>query len=147
MDFEPTQRQVHWRDRVRDFIEANVRPRIKDYKSQQASGERWKVLPVVEEEKARAKAAGIWNLFMPPSSGRTPVDDSFEFEGPGLTNLEYALCAEEMGRIEWASEVFNCSAPDTGNMEVLHRYGTRAQKDRWLGPLMEGDIRSAFLMT
>jgi len=147
MDFEPTQRQVHWRDRVRDFIEANVRPRIKDYKSQQASGERWKVLPVVEEEKARAKAAGIWNLFMPPSSGRTPVDDSFEFEGPGLTNLEYALCAEEMGRIEWASEVFNCSAPDTGNMEVLHRYGTRAQKDRWLGPLMEGEIRSAFLMT
>ena len=147
MDFEPTERQVHWRDRVRDFIEANVRPRIKDYKSQQASGERWKVLPVVEEEKARAKAAGIWNLFMPPSSGRTPVDDSFEFEGPGLTNLEYALCAEEMGRIEWASEVFNCSAPDTGNMEVLHRYGTRAQKDRWLGPLMEGEIRSAFLMT
>ena len=147
MDFEPTERQVHWRDRVRDFIAANVRPRVADYKSQQASGERWKVLPVVEEEKARAKAAGIWNLFMPPSSGRTPVDDTFTFEGPGLTNLEYALCAEEMGRIEWASEVFNCSAPDTGNMEVLHRYGTRAQKDRWLGPLMEGDIRSAFLMT
>ncbi|TXC73520.1 acyl-CoA dehydrogenase [Sphingorhabdus soli] len=147
MDFEPTERQVHWRDRVRDFIEANVRPRIKDYKSQQAEGERWKVLPVVEEEKARAKAAGIWNLFMPPSSGRTPVDDSFEFEGPGLTNLEYALCAEEMGRIEWASEVFNCSAPDTGNMEVIHRYGTRGQKDRWLKPLMEGDVRSAFLMT
>ena len=147
MDFEPTERQVHWRDRVRDFIEAHVRPRIKDYKSQQAEGERWKVLPVVEEEKARAKAAGIWNLFMPPSSGRTPVDDSFDFEGPGLTNLEYALCAEEMGRIEWASEVFNCSAPDTGNMEVLHRYGTRGQKDRWLGPLMEGEIRSAFLMT
>jgi len=147
MDFEPTERQVHWRDRVRDFIAANVRPRVADYKSQQASGERWKVLPVVEEEKARAKAAGIWNLFMPPSSGRTPVDDTFTFEGPGLTNLEYALCAEEMGRIEWASEVFNCSAPDTGNMEVLHRYGTRAQKDRWLGPLMEGEIRSAFLMT
>ena len=147
MDFEPTERQVHWRDRVRDFIAANVRPRVADYKSQQASGERWKVLPVVEEEKARAKAAGIWNLFMPPSSGRAPVDDTFEFEGPGLTNLEYALCAEEMGRIEWASEVFNCSAPDTGNMEVLHRYGTRAQKDCWLKPLMEGDIRSAFLMT
>ncbi len=147
MDFEPTQRQVHWRDRVRDFIEANIRPRMKDYKSQQATGERWKVLPVVEEEKARAKAAGIWNLFMPPSSGREPVDDSFAFEGPGLTNLEYALCAEEMGRIEWASEAFNCSAPDTGNMEVLHRYGTRGQKDRWLKPLMEGEIRSAFLMT
>ncbi len=147
MDFTLTERQAYWRDRVRDFIEKHVRPRDHDYHAQQAEGSRWKILPVIEEEKARAKAAGIWNLFMPPASGRTPVDDSFEFDGPGLSNLEYALCAEEMGRIGWASEVFNCSAPDTGNMEVFHRYGTRDQKDRWLKPLMDGEIRSAFLMT
>jgi acyl-CoA dehydrogenase len=147
MDFTLTERETHWRDRVRDFIEKHVRPRDHDYHAQQDEGGRWKILPVIEEEKARAKAAGIWNLFMPPSSGRIPVDDSFEFDGPGLTNLEYALCAEEMGRIGWASEVFNCSAPDTGNMEVFHRYGTRAQKDQWLRQLMDGEIRSAFLMT
>jgi alkylation response protein AidB-like acyl-CoA dehydrogenase len=147
MDFDLTERQRYWRDRVRDHMNAHVFPRAQDYYDQQAEGSRWKILPVVEEEKARAKAAGIWNLFMPPSSGRVPVDDSFEFEGPGLTNLEYALCAEEMGRIGWGAGVFNCSAPDTGNMEVFHRYGTREQKDRWLKPLMDGDIRSAFLMT
>src|SRR3546814_3161842 len=82
--------------------------------AQQASGERWKTLPIIEELKERAKADGIWNLFMPPLAGHNPVDSSFEFVAPGLTNLEYASCAEEMGRIEWASEVFNCSAPDTG---------------------------------
>lgn len=147
MEFDLSDRQRHWRDRVRAFIESNVRPRAGDYKAQDEAGDRWKVLPVVEELKGQAKAAGIWNLFMPPTSGRVHVDDSFEFDGPGLTNLEYALCAEEMGRIGFSSEVFNCSAPDTGNMEVLHRYGTRAQKDRWLKPLMEGEIRSAFLMT
>ncbi len=147
MDFDLTERQAYWRDRVRNHMAAHVFPRAQDYYDQQAQGERWKILPVIEEEKERAKAAGIWNLFMPPSSGRIPVDDSFEFDGPGLTNLEYALCAEEMGRIGWGSEVFNCSAPDTGNMEVLHRYGTREQKDQWLKPLMEGEIRSAFLMT
>ncbi|WP_293881861.1 acyl-CoA dehydrogenase family protein [Sphingomonas sp.] len=147
MDFDLTERQSYWRDRVRSHMAAHVFPRAGDYDTQRATGERWKVLPVVEEEKARAKAAGLWNLFMPPTSGRAHVDDSFEFEGPGLTNLEYALCAEEMGRIGWGAEVFNCSAPDTGNMEVLHRYGTRAQKDRWLKPLMNGEIRSAFLMT
>ncbi|MBA3896873.1 MAG: acyl-CoA dehydrogenase family protein [Sphingomonadaceae bacterium] len=147
MDFDPTERQSYWRDRVRDHMQAHVFPRQQDYYDQQAEGERWKILPVVEEEKARAKAVGIWNLFMPPGSGQAHVDDSFEFDGPGLTNLEYALCAEEMGRVGWGSEVFNCSAPDTGNMEVLHRYGTREQKDEWLKPLMEGEIRSAFLMT
>ncbi|HEV2567366.1 acyl-CoA dehydrogenase family protein [Sphingomonas sp.] len=147
MNFDLTERQTYWRDRVREHIERHVRPRDAECKEQHREGERWKVIPVIEEEKARAKAAGIWNLFMPPSSGRVPVDDSFEFEGPGLTNLEYALCAEEMGRIGWASEVFNCSAPDTGNMEVFHRYGTREQKEQWLRPLMNGEIRSAFLMT
>ena len=147
MDFDLTERQRYWRDRVREFMNHHVVPRQQDYYDQQKEGSRWKVLPVVEEEKARAKAAGIWNLFMPPTSGRVHVDDSFDFDGPGLTNLEYALCAEEMGRVGWGSEAFNCSAPDTGNMEVLHRYGTRDQKDRWLKPLMEGEIRSAFLMT
>ena len=147
MDFDLTERQTHWRDRVKDFIETNVAPNEHVYHEQQAEGGRWKVLPVVEEMKAKAKAAGIWNLFMPPSSGRPNVDDSVEFVGPGLTNLEYALCAEEMGRYEWGSEVFNCSAPDTGNMEVFMRYGSAAQKQKWMVPLMNGEIRSAFLMT
>jgi alkylation response protein AidB-like acyl-CoA dehydrogenase len=118
-----------------------------DYYAQQREGERWKVLPVIKDLKAKARSEGLWNLFMPPSHGAAPVDDSFAFEGPGLTNLQYAFCAEEMGRIPWASEAFNCSAPDTGNMEVLHRYGTREQKEQWLRPLMDGEIRSAFLMT
>ena len=147
MDFEPSERQRYWRDRVRQYIDHHIRPRQADYKAEQHTGPRWKVLQTIEEEKARAQAQGIWNLFMPPQSGRPHVDDSFTFDGPGLSNLEYALCAEEMGRIFWASEVFNCSAPDTGNMEVLHRYGTRDQKERWLAPLMAGEIRSAFLMT
>ena len=147
MDFNLTERQTHFRDRVRSFMEREVLPRVPDYDREVATGERWKVLQVVEELKAKAKAEGLWNLFMPPDTGHHHVDDSFAFEGERLTNLEYALCAEEMGRVTWASEVFNCSAPDTGNMEVFHRYGTRAQKDRWLAPLMRGEIRSAFLMT
>jgi alkylation response protein AidB-like acyl-CoA dehydrogenase len=147
LEFDLSQRQRLYRDRVRTFIDTEIRPRAAEHCRQTQEGERWKVLPVVEELKARARTAGLWNLFMPPRSGRGHVDDSFAFHGPELTNLEYALCAEEMGRISWASEVFNCSAPDTGNMEVLHRYGTRAQKDRWLTPLMNGEIRSAFLMT
>jgi acyl-CoA dehydrogenase len=147
MDFELTEKQAYWRDRVREHITRNVRPRVKDYYAEQAEGSRWKVLQVVEEEKARAKAAGIWNLFMPPTSGRVHVDDSVAFEGPGLTNLEYALCAEEMGRVGMASEIFNCSAPDTGNMEVFLRYGTAEQKAKYMVPLMNGEIRSAFLMT
>ena len=147
MDFELSDRQRAIRDRVRDFIESEIRPRTDDYRAQHDEGDPWKVIPVVEELKPKARKAGLWNLFMPPRAGRAHVDDSFEFQGEQLTNLEYALCAEEMGRLPWSSEVFNCSAPDTGNMEVLHRYGTREQKDRWLAPLMEGKIRSAFLMT
>jgi len=147
MDFTLGPAETDWRDRVRDFVDEYVRPRVRDYDVQQREGERWKVIPVVEELKRHARAEGLWNLFMPPSNGAASVDDSFDFDGPGLTNLQYAFCAEEMGRIPWASEVFNCSAPDTGNMEVLHRYGTREQKDAWLRPLMDGEIRSAFLMT
>jgi len=147
MDFSLGPAETEWRDRVRAFMESEIRPHVRDYVAQQRDGERWKVLPVVEELKGKARDEGLWNLFMPPSHGATPVDSSFEFEGPGLSNLQYAFCAEEMGRIGWASEVFNCSAPDTGNMEVLNRYGTREQKDEWLKPLMDGVIRSAFLMT
>lgn len=146
MDFELTSEQTRWRDRVRAHIETNVRRREGDYCAQQSEGPRWKVLPVIEEEKQRARQAGLWNLFLPP--GESPVvESSFVFDGPRLSNLQYALCAEEMGRIEWASEVFNCSAPDTGNMEVLYRYGTLEQQELWLRPLMQGQIRSAFLMT
>jgi acyl-CoA dehydrogenase len=147
MDFSLGPAETEWRDRVRAFMDEHVRTRCGDYEAQQRDGERWKVLPVIEEMKAKARAEGLWNLFMPPSHGAAPVDDSFDFDGPRLSNLQYAFCAEEMGRIGWASEAFNCSAPDTGNMEVLHRYGTREQKDDWLKPLMDGEIRSAFLMT
>ncbi|HMJ93227.1 MAG TPA: acyl-CoA dehydrogenase family protein [Allosphingosinicella sp.] len=147
MDFDLTERQAFYRDRVRGFIETHVRPRYRDYRSQIAEGDRWQPVAVIEELKPKAREAGLWNLFMPPGSALRHVDESFEFEGTQLTNLEYALCAEEMGRIMWSAEVFNCSAPDTGNMEVLHRYGTREQKDEWLKPLMDGEIRSAFLMT
>lgn len=147
MDFTLTERETYFRDRVKGFIDQYITPRQNEYRDQVYTGERWKVLPVIEELKPVARAQGLWNFFMPPHSGQTHVDDSFEFEGTQLTNLEYALCAEEMGRAGWASEVFNCSAPDTGNMEVLHRYGTREHKERWLKPLMNGEIRSAFLMT
>jgi alkylation response protein AidB-like acyl-CoA dehydrogenase len=147
MDFTLSERETYFRDRVKDFIAREIAPRNDEYRAQAYEGERWKVIPVVEEVKAKARAAGLWNFFMPPHSGQTHVDDTFEFEGTQLTNLEYALCAEEMGKIGWASECFNCSAPDTGNMEVFHRYGTREQKERWLKPLMNGEIRSAFLMT
>ena len=147
LDFQLSERETHYRDRVRDFIARHITPRNEDYFAQAKNGERWKVIPVIEELKTVARAEGLWNLFMPPNSNNAPIEDTFQFEGPRLTNLEYALCAEEMGRAGWASEVFNCSAPDTGNMEVLHRYGTLAQKEQWLAPLMRGEIRSAFLMT
>ena len=147
MDFDLTERQAFYRDRVRKFVETHIRPRTGDYQTQLGTGDRWQPIEVIEELKPRAKAEGLWNLFMPPGHALQHVDETFEFEGTQLTNLEYALCAEEMGRVSWASEVFNCSAPDTGNMEVFHRYGTREQKEQWLRPLMNGEIRSAFLMT
>ncbi|MFT0879707.1 acyl-CoA dehydrogenase family protein [Rhodopseudomonas sp. G2_2311] len=142
MDFTMSDRQREWLDRVTKFMNDHVRPAVPIYKQQDAEGERWKVIPVLEELKAKAKAEGLWNLFLPPSS-----HDDDEFHGAGLSNLEYALLSEQMGHISWASEVFNCSAPDTGNMEVLFRYGTKEQKQKWLRPLMAGEIRSAFLMT
>ncbi len=147
MDFEYSARQKALIGRVSAFMDEHVVPAIPLYEAQQAEGPRWKVLPVIEGLKAKAKAAGLWNMFMPPSSGVAHVDETFVFEGEQLTNLEYAPIAEIMGRVEFAAEVFNCSAPDTGNMEILNRYGTLAQKARWLAPLMNGEIRSAFLMT
>ncbi|MBZ6377856.1 acyl-CoA dehydrogenase [Pacificimonas flava] len=147
MDFTYSDRQQYWIDRVSAFMDEHIYPAVEIYERQEAEGERWKVIPVVEELKQKAREAGLWNLFMPPHSGHPPVDDTFAFEGEQLTNLEYAPVAELMGRVGFASEVFNCSAPDTGNMEVLARYGTREQKEKWLGPLMRGEIRSAFLMT
>lgn len=148
MDFTLTEREQSFQARVRAFMADKVRPRIAAVHAEVAEGERWAApLPSIEALKGEARAAGLWNLFMPPAPEGMDEPDDFEFTGERLTNLEYALCAEEMGRIEWASEVFNCSAPDTGNMEVLHRYGTPAQKTKWLTPLMNGEIRSAFLMT
>src|SRR5690606_13053587 len=132
VDFSLSDRQVEWRDRVRAFMQAHVYPAIPTYQQQTRTegAARWAVVPIVEELKAKAYAEGLWNLFLPPSE-----HDEGEYRGAGLSNLEYALCAEEMGRVGFASEVFNCSAPDTGNMEVLHRYGTAEQKAKWLKPL------------
>jgi alkylation response protein AidB-like acyl-CoA dehydrogenase len=144
MDFSYSDRQRHWIDRVSGFMAEHVYPNVSTYDAQLAGfgPDRWQVIPIVEELKARARAEGLWNLFLPPAE-----HDEGEYRGAGLTNLEYAPLAELMGRVLWASEVFNCSAPDTGNMEVLHRYGSPEQKARWLTPLMAGEIRSAFLMT
>src|ERR1700757_4357530 len=142
MDFTMSAKQKDWLERGQSFMQKHVRPAVPVSKQQEAEGPRWKVIPVLEELKKKAHAEGLWNMFLPPSSHE---DD--EFRGPGVTNLEYALLAEEMGHISWASEVFNCSAPDTGNMEVFMRYGTKEQKRKWLKPLMDGEIRSAFLMT
>ncbi|MEO5641313.1 MAG: acyl-CoA dehydrogenase family protein [Sphingomicrobium sp.] len=146
MDFALTELQMHWRDLVAKFIAEELVPRAAEREAAIAEGDRWAPLAMVEELKEKARAAGLWNLFMPPSAGADHEHD-FLFEGPQLTNLEFALCAEEMGRLSWSPEIFNCSAPDAGNMELLHRYGTPEQKERWLRPLMNGEIRSAFLMT
>src|SRR6202171_2213879 len=142
MDFNMSDRQREWLNRVESFMHKHVRPAVPIYRQQDEAGERWKAIPILEDLKKKARAEGLWNMFMPPSAHE---DD--EFRGAGLSNLEYASLAEQMGHIGWASEVFNCSAPDTGNMEVLMRYGNKEHKKKWLRPLMDGEIRSAFLMT
>ena len=145
MDFTASPTQLHWLERVQGFIEAEILPVEGVIRAElDAPGaDRWRPSARLEEIKTRARSQGLWNLFLPPSAAH----DDAEYHGAGLSNLEYAPCAEAMGRIGIASEAFNCSAPDTGNMEVLHRYGSAAQKQRWLAPLLAGEIRSAFLMT
>jgi len=147
MNFEYSDKTKDMIARVRGFMDRHVYPNLDRFDRELAEGgNRWKVIPVIEELKPLARKEGLWNMFVPPSHGGTPVHE-YHFEGTPLTNLEYAPLAEEMGRVGWASEVFNCSAPDTGNMEVLARYGTAEQQQQWLVPLSNGEIRSAFLMT
>jgi acyl-CoA dehydrogenase len=140
MDFDYSPRQREWMKRIGDFMEQHIYPAEETYTAQmnaaREKGNPWIVVPVVEELKAKARKQGLWNLFLNESE-----------HGAGLTNLEYAPLSEMMGRVGFASEVFNCSAPDTGNMEVLERYGTPAQQEKWLKPLLAGEIRSAFIMT
>ncbi|MEL6569743.1 MAG: acyl-CoA dehydrogenase family protein [Pseudomonadota bacterium] len=143
MHFDYSPKTKEYMERVDAFMQAHVFPNEETYEAQHAEIGRWAVPPILEEVKAKAKAEGLWNLFLPPNAEH----DTPEYQGAGLTNAEYAPLSELMGRVEWGSEVFNCSAPDTGNMEVLHRYGSDAQKEQYLKPLMAGEIRSAFLMT
>ena len=136
MDFAYSPKVQELRERVTAFMDAHVYPAEAVFDQQVATGDRWQPTAIMEELKAKARAEGLWNLFLPESE-----------LGAGLTNLEYAPLAEIMGRSWIAPETFNCNAPDTGNMEVLVRYGTAEQKERWLKPLLAGEIRSAFAMT
>jgi alkylation response protein AidB-like acyl-CoA dehydrogenase len=143
MNFEYTPKMKEWIARVSAFMDKHIYPNVETFNKQHEAGDRWVTPQIVHDLKAIAKKEGLWNMFMPPHKEH----DQGEWRGAGLTNLEYAPLAELMGRVSFASEVFNCSAPDTGNMEVLHYYGTEEQKVKWLRPLMAGEIRSAFLMT
>ncbi|HEX7606149.1 MAG TPA: acyl-CoA dehydrogenase family protein, partial [Usitatibacter sp.] len=136
MDFDYSPKVRDLQARVTAFMEANVYPNEARFHAEVAEGDRWQPTRIVEELKTKARAAGLWNLFLPASE-----------HGAGLTNTEYAPLCEIMGRVPWAPEVFNCSAPDTGNMEVLERYGSAEQKREWLEPLLEGKVRSGFAMT
>jgi len=138
MDFEFSPKVQDIRKRLLEFMDEHVYPNEALYAEQIDEGDRWQRPPLLAELKEKAQQAGLWNLFLPPAYG--------EFS-PGLTNLEYAPLAEIMGHVLWAPEVFNCSAPDTGNMEVLARYGSQEQQAEWLVPLLRGEIRSAFCMT
>jgi acyl-CoA dehydrogenase len=135
MDFEFSPKVQELRKKLLAFMEGEVYPSEYKWLDHVKSERRWQVVPVIEELKAKARAAGLWNLWRPKSHGGT------------LTNLEYAPLCEIMGRVHWAPEVFNCSAPDTGNMETILKYGTPEQIRQWAEPLLEGKIRSAFLMT
>src|SRR5882724_8700991 len=133
-DFSPKVKDLQ--QRLTAFMDEHIYPNEKVFEQQVNTGDRWKVIPIIEELKPKAREAGLWNLFLPESD-----------HGAGLTNLEYAPLCEIMGRSVFAAEVFNCSAPDTGNMEVLVRYGSEAIKEKWLTPLLAGEIRSVFAMT
>jgi acyl-CoA dehydrogenase len=135
MHFEFSEKTKHLQKQLAAFMEEHIYPNEPLY-WRQIEEDRWRPVPIIEELKPKARAAGLWNLFLPDTE-----------HGAGLTNLEYAPLCEIMGRSFMAPEVFNCSAPDTGNMEVLARYGTSEQKQRWLVPLLNGEIRSCFAMT
>ena len=136
MDFEHSPRVKQLQEQLCAFMQTHVYPNERLFK-EQVEANRWSTPALVNDLKRKARAEGLWNLFMPGHA----------HGGQGLSNVEYAPLAEIMGRVFWASEVFNCSAPDTGNMEVFARYGTAEQQDRWLTPLLAGTIRSAYLMT
>ena len=137
MDFQFSDRTRELQARVTAFMDAHIYPNEVTYHEQIEAGDtRWKPVPIIEELKVKAKEEGLWNLFLPESD-----------LGAGLTNMEYAPLCEIMGRVNWGPEVFNCSAPDTGNMETLVRYASDENKRQWLEPLLEGEIRSAFAMT
>ncbi len=146
MDFDYSPKTKELQARLLKFMDDHIYPNEKTYKDELAAyteaGRRWSALQTVEKLKPKARAAGLWNLFLPIDSAAASG-----YEGAGLTNLEYAPLAEIMGRVIWSSEVFNCSAPDTGNMETIARYGSEENKARWLKPLLDGEIRSAFAMT
>lgn len=135
MNFEYSPKVQELRARVQAFMDEHVYPNEHRY-HEEVEQDRWRPVPVIEELKPKARAAGLWNLFLPESS-----------RGAGLTNLEYAPICELLGRVVFAAEVFNCSAPDTGNMEVIERYGNDEHKERWLKPLLAGEIRSCYAMT
>ena len=137
MDFEHSKKVTDLVVRLEDFMDKHVYPVEKEYEEYfKTTDNLWKSPPLMTELKEKAKQAELWNLFLPESE-----------RGAGLTNLEYAPLAEVMGRVTWCSEVFNCTAPDTGNMEVIDRYGSEEQKEQWLEPLLRGEIRSCFSMT
>ena len=139
MDFEPTEKVLELRARVDAFMDEHIFPRELEHGDWvEDSANQWTYPPWFEDLKAKARDAGIWNWFLPKE---------YEDWSPGLSNLEFAPLMERICRVPWAQEVFNCSAPDRGNMEVLARFGNAEQQERWLKPLLAGEIRSAFSMT